>query len=206
MTEVHVVARQSSESFDEHERPTAQRSRSDNEVDPNATPRMKPFDLEQLVQKGSGTRPVITAEQIDRYMKERTVTIEDRPTEPAPETATEEAPTAVETNGTTGAATPESADLRERETVDALTLQRETLVIKPPVGTANANVQNTAQQIPIDIDLSRLRMPTPRPAAGRPVPFTARLGSRLDQRQLTIAAGFLIAMISALLGFIAGRL
>lgn len=197
------MARQSSESFDEHERPTAQRSRADNEVDPNATTRMKPFDLEQLVLKGSGTRPVITAEQIDRYMKERTVTIEDRPTEPAPETATEDAPK-VETTATT--ASTDSADLRERETVDALTLQRETLVIKPPVDAANPNVQSTAQQIPIDIDLSRLHMPTPRPAAGRPVPFTARIGGRLDQRQLTIAVGFLIAMVSALLGFVAGRL
>lgn len=188
------MARQSSESFDEHERPTAQRSRLDNEADadPNATTRMKPFDLEQLVQKGSGTRPVITAEQIDRYMKERTVTDEDRPTEPAAEGATEAPPK--------GATTP-SVDIRERETVDALTLQRETLIIKPPTGA-----QTTAQQIPIDIDLSRLHTPTPRPAAGRPVPFAARIGSRLDQRQLTIAAGFLIAMISALLGFIAGRI
>ena len=65
------MARQTSESFDEHERPTAPRSRleEDADVDPNATTRMKPFVLEQLVQKGSGTRPVIPPEQIDRYLK-----------------------------------------------------------------------------------------------------------------------------------------
>lgn len=187
----------SSESFDEHERPTAQRSRQESAEDPNATTRIKPFDLEQLVAKGSGTRPVITNEQIDRYMKERTVEeiasldvpeleSEERPTTPVPESS--EAKT-------------DGVDNRDRETVDALTLQRETLVIKAP-----ANVQTTAQQIPIDVDLSRLLMPTPRPAAGRPVPFTSRLAARLDRRQLTIAAFFVIAMISALLGFIAGRL
>jgi hypothetical protein len=179
---VDVVARQSSESFDEHERPTAQRSRVEGEQDPNATTRIKPFDLEQLVQQGSGTRPVITPEQIDRYMKERTA-------EPA---SSVEPVAPVE---------PPAEDPRERETVDALTLQRETLVIKAP-----ETPPTTAQQIPIDVDLSRLQMPTPRPAAGRPVPFAARIGARLDQRQLTIAAGFTIAMISALLGFIAGRL
>jgi hypothetical protein len=198
--EVNVLG-QSSESFDDHERPTAQRSRPDRADDPNATTRIKPFDLEQLVAKGSGTRPVITNEQIDRYMKERTAdevasldapevpdapeprSRDERPTEPAPESS------------------EVSADIRERETVDALTLQRETLVIKAP-----DHVQTTAQQIPIDVDLSRLLMPTPRPAAGRPVPFPSRLASRLDRRQLTIAGGFVIAMISALLGFIAGRL
>lgn len=173
------MARQSSESFDEHERPTAQRSRPEGGDDPNATTRIKPFDLEQLVQKGSGTRPVITPEQIDRYMKEREST-DDRLTTPVPEMPK-----------------VEIDDPRERETVDALTLQRETLIIKAP---------ETAQQIPIDVDLSRLHVPSPRPAAGRPVPFGARLRARLDQRTLTIAAGFLIAMVSALLGFIAGRL
>jgi hypothetical protein len=172
------VARQSSESFDEHERPTAQRSRPEGGDDPNATTRIKPFDLEQLVQKGSGTRPVITSEQIDRYMQER-ASSDERLTTPVPEMPK------VETD-----------DPRERETVDALTLQRETLVIKAP----------EAQQIPIDIDLSRLHIPSPRPAAGRPVPLTDRLRARLDQRTLTIAAGFLIAMVSALLGFVAGRL
>lgn len=188
----------SSESFDEHERPTAQRSRLESSEDPNATTRIKPFDLEQLVAKGSGTRPVITNEQIDRYMKERTV--EDVATLDAAEPPSEERPT------TPVSESPEAdVDIRERETVDALTLQRETLVIKAP-----ANVQTTAQQIPIDVDLSRMLMPTPRPAAGRPVPFTSRLTSRLgahlDRRQLTIAAFFVIAMISALLGFVAGRL
>jgi hypothetical protein len=184
---VNVVARSSSESFDENERPTAQRSRPEGGDDPNATTRIKPFDLEQLVAKGSGTRPVITSEQIDRYMKERTA--EDVPGEEL---------------GPLGRPTASEPDIRERETVDALTLQRETLIIKPSENVAS--VQATAQQIPIDVDLSRLHLPTPRPAAGRPVPFTTRIAARLDQRQLTIAAGFLIAMISALLGFIAGRL
>lgn len=178
------MARQSSESFDEYERPTAQRARAEGEQDPNATTRIKPFDLEQLVQKGSGTRPVITSEQIDRYMKERTGDPGDeRPTEPAP---------------------PSEDDPKERETVDALTLQRETLIIKPPDDAHGVHVR--APEIPIDVDLSRLHMPSPRPAAGRPVPFAARMGARLDRRQLAIAAGFTIAMISALLGFIAGRL
>jgi hypothetical protein len=185
------VARQSSESFDEHERPTAQRSRPEEGDDPNATTRIKPFDLEQLVHKGSGTRPVITTEQIDQYMKERTVEVaagdDERPTTPVPESAE-----AIEST---------TDDPRERETIDALTLQRETLVIRAP-----ENAPPTGQQIPIDVDLSRLHMPTPRPAAGRPVPFADRLSARLDRRQVTIAAGFLIAMVSALLGFIAGRL
>lgn len=167
------MARQSSESFDEHERPTAPRPRPEEGEDPNATTRIKPFDLEQLVQKGSGTRPVVTSDQIDRFIKERTV-------EKSDET---------------------SDDPRERETADAFTLQRETLIIRAP-----ENLPATPEQIPIDVDLSRLHMPTPRPAAGRPVPFAARLGARLDLRQRTIAAAFLIAMLSALLGFIAGRL
>jgi hypothetical protein len=191
------VARQSSESFDEHERPTAQRScvdkgDDDRDGDPNATTRIKPFELEQALNKGSGTRPIITAEQIDRYMSERTLDfdLEGPPDERA---AT---PSREKTEKTEG-----DVDIRDRETVDALTLQRETLIITPA-----ANAQSTAQQIPIDVDLSRLMLPTPRPAAGRPVPFTARLAARLDHRQLTIAAGFLIAMVSALLGFIAGRL
>lgn len=194
------MARQSSESFDEHERPTAPHSRLEDEADPNATTRMKPFDLEQLVQRGSGTRPVITAEQIDRFMKERT-------TLPAPDLAPESksSPEAETEDGLNDAAKPAQAgdvDIRERETVDALTLQRETLVIKAPVDAA----RSVPQHIPIDIDLSRLHVPSPRPAAGRPVPFAARIGARLDQRQLAVAAGFLIAMVSALLGFIAGRL
>lgn len=174
------MARQSSESFDEHERPTAPRSRMESDADANATTRMKPFDLEQLVQKGSGTRPVVTTEQIDRYMKERT-------TLPAPEL---------------NSGNEDEVDVRERDTVDALTLQRETLVIKPPA----PNAQTTAQQIPIDVDLSRLTLPVPRPAAGRPVPFATRVLARLDRRQLTIGLAFLIAMVSALLGFVAGRL
>lgn len=190
----------SSESFDEHERPTAQRGRVDSSDDPNATTRIKPFDLEQLVAKGSGTRRVITNEQIDRYMKERTV--EDVASLDSAETPSAETPSSTE-RPTEPALEPKDdvADVRDRETVDALTLQRETLVIRAP-----DNVQSTAQQIPIDVDLSRLLMPTPRPAAGRPVPFTSRLAARLDRRQLTIAAGFVIAMISALLGFVAGRL
>jgi hypothetical protein len=174
---------QSSETFDEHERPTAQRSRPEGSEDPNATTRVKPFDLEQLVQKSSGTRPVVTAEQIDRYIKERSVDDSDeRLTTPIPKA---------------------SDDPKERETVDAFSLQRKTLVLG--VIEAPENVQTSAQQIPIDVDLSRLQMPTPRPAAGRPVPFMARLGALLNRRQLTIAGGFLIAMVSALLGFIAGR-
>ena len=164
------------------------------EVDPNATTRMRPFDLERLVQKGSGTRPVITAEQIHRYMKERE-------TLPAPGLEPELEP---ELEGPPDIRDEIRDEIRERETVDALTLQRETLIIQP--ATDGPAVQTTAQQIPIDIDLSRLHLPTPRPAAGRPVPFAARLASRLDRRQLTIAGAFLIAMISALLGFVAGRL
>lgn len=205
------VARESSATFDEHERPTAPRSRLEEDVDPNATTRLKPFELEELVQKGSGTRPVVTAEQIDRYMKERTVVLDERLTEPLPKSAP-----ATTTDDQTGpqprlvlpadveatAKADANVDIRDRETVDALTLQRETLIIKPA-----DNVPPTGQQIPIDVDLSRLsQMPTPRPAAGQPVPFTARFGTRLDQRQLTIAAAFLIAMVSALIGFIAGRL
>jgi hypothetical protein len=181
------VGRQSSHSFDEHERPTAPRAQVEKNAapDPNSTQRLPPFELDQVVQKGSGTRPVVTAEQIDRYMKERTVEIEGRATEPAPPAKTR----AVE------------VDIRERQTVDALTVQRETLVIKPP-----ADAPSPPPQIPIDVDLSRLRLPSVRPAAGRPVPFATRLFAHLDQRQLTIAIGFLIAMVSALLGFIAGRM
>jgi hypothetical protein len=178
---------QSSEKFDEHERPTAQRSRPEGGDDPNATTRVKPFDLEQLVQKSSGTRPIVTSEQIDRYIKERTAESSDeRLTEPEPPAATT------------------SDDPKERETVDALTLQRETVIMKS--SSSPGDVQTTAQQIPIDVDLSRMQLATPRPAAGRPVPFAARFGSRFDRRQLTIAGGFVIAMVSALLGFIAGRL
>lgn len=146
------MARQSSESFDEHERPTAPRP-----------------------------RPIITSEQIDRFVKERTVEV------------------AGDDEGRESAET--SAPPRERETVDAFTLQRETLIIRAP-----ENPPAATPQIPIDVDLSRLHMPTSRPAAGLPVPIAARWGARLDRRQLTIAAAFVIAMISALLGFIAGRL
>ena len=178
------MARQSSASFDEHERPTAQRTRPEDAADPNATTRIKKFELDQLVQQGSGTRPVITPEQIQRYVQEREATAdESNETLPPPE---EKVIVSDEV----------TVDPRERETIDALTLQRETLVIKPA-----DNPQTTAQQIPIDVDLSRMQQ-----AMSEPVPFAARRGLGLDQRQLTIAAGFLIAMVSALLGFIAGRL
>jgi hypothetical protein len=180
MTEVTLVSRQSSESFDEHERPTAQRSRLEGDHDPNATTRIKPFDLEQLVAKGSGTRPVVTPEQIDRYREAHTVEIGDEP-HAAP-----------------------IDDAKDRETVDALTLQRETLIIARP--DTVQSVQSSAQQIPIDVDLSRLDIPSPRPAAGRPVPWAARTGSALRRRPLIVAGALLIATISAVVGFIAGRL
>lgn len=161
------MARRASESFDEHERPTTRKARPAS--DAKTTTRMEKLDLEGLVQKESGTRAVVTPEQIDRYMRDRT------------------ALAACETE------TPALDALRERETLDAMTVQRETLVIR-------ADVQSTAQQIPIDIDLSRLA-PSPRPAAGRPPPLLARV----DRTRLMIAVAFFLAMVSALLGFIAGR-
>jgi hypothetical protein len=83
-------------------------------------------------------------------------------------------------------------------------LQRETLIIARP--DTVQSVQSSAQQIPIDVDLSRLDIPSPRPAAGRPVPWAARTGSALRRRPLIVAGALLIATISAVVGFIAGRL
>jgi hypothetical protein len=164
MMEVIRVSRQSSESFDEHERPTARRSRLDGDIDPNATMRIEPLDLEQLVAKGSGTRPVVTSVQIDRYRNVHPV--ETSPAAPAD-------------------------DAKDRETVDALTLQRETLIIEPP-----ENVRTTLQQIPLDLDLD----------VDVDLSYLAMASPRAEQRRLILAGAFLLATISALLGFVAGRL
>jgi hypothetical protein len=171
------VPNSSSDAFEIHERPTAQRARP--LTDMNATTKVAKADIENLVRSESGTRPVVTNEQIETFMRERTAEITG---EPAPDS------------------------FRDRETLDAATLaktnelaegdeiQRHTLVMAP------SDVQSTAQQIPIDVDLSRMA-PMQRPAAGR----APTLLDRVDRRQLTIAIVFAIAMVSALAGFIAGR-
>jgi hypothetical protein len=192
------VGRPSSETFDEHERPTVQRACIENGAgaNANATTKMKPFDLDQVVENGSGTRPVVTLAQIDRYVKERSVEPEAQPQGDVAD------PPKAGGAPRSGIADVADVDIRDRETIDALTLQRETLIIRPLDDEARA----ATPPIPIDVDLSRLMMPTPRPAAGRPVPLADRLSARRGRRQLTSAVTIVIAMISALLGFVAGRL
>lgn len=175
----------SSDAFEIHERPTAQRARP--ATDTNATQKIAKAEIDGLVRKESGTRPVVTADQIETFMRERTASITGDATD-----AKKEEPA------------PDS--FRERETLDASAVgdlnaklveedvfQRHTVVMKAD------NPQSTAQQIPIDVDLSRIAQQ--RPAAGRP----PALLDRVDRRQLTIAIVFAIAMLSALAGFVAGR-
>lgn len=176
------MPKSASDAFDLHERPTAQRPRPAS--DTAATQKVEPFRMEGLVRTESGTRPIVTADQIDRLMRERTAEITGEP----------------------------SADpsLGDRETLDASMLDAPTLPPPPTVTVEDeerrtlvmreGDPQSTAQQIPIDIDLSRLA-PKPRPAAGRP----PTLLDRVDRRRLTIAIVFVVAMLSALAGFVAGR-
>jgi hypothetical protein len=161
------VAKSASQSFDENERPTAPRSRA---IDPNVTARFKASELETLVRTESGTRAIVTSEQMDRYMRERTGgALSDAP----PEAETEPPPDPQ----------PEATPNRERETLDAATLQRETLVIHP---------DPAPQNIPIDIDLSRLSSsPVRRP--------------RVDPRHIILAIALFWAFVAAVVGFLVGR-
>lgn len=177
----------SSDAFEIHERPTAQRARP--ATDTNATQKIAKAEIEGLVRKESGTRPVVTPDQIESFMRERTAAITGEKSDAAPP--------------------PDS--FRDRETLDASALDLPNANVAPQVDDGDSiqrhtlvmrsdNPQSTAQQIPIDIDLSRIA-PMQRPAAGR----RPSLLDRVDRRQLTIAIVFAIAMLSALTGFIAGR-
>lgn len=159
--EDHTVAKSARESFEENERPTAPRSRA---IDPNVTARFKVEEIESLVRTESGTRAVVTPDQIDRYVRERA----DAVTEAPP---------------------PQNDSIRERETIDATTLERETLVIHPA-----APAPALMQKIPIDVDLSRLA-PIPR----------ARPERRSLAIAIAIAIGLFVALAAALVGFLAGR-
>jgi len=155
------VAKTASDSFDEHERPTAPRGHVAPDGTPNATSRMEPVDLEELIARqhaparpASGTRPLVTASEIERFVRDRD----------------------------------------ERETLDALTLQRQTL----PMKERHAPEAPSALAIPI---------PNPIPIDVDDSAFAARPRERLaaaPQRML-LAVVFAVAVVSALLGFVAGR-
>ncbi len=183
------MPKSSSDAFEIHERPTTKHARS--AADLNATQKIARSEIETLVRRESGTRAVVTPDRIEAFVRERTASVAG-----AAVTAEEhEVP-------------PDSP--RERETLDASAfyptaappgapaeddaLQRHTLVMR------GSDPQSTAQQIPIDVDLSRI---TPQPwAAATRRPSVL---DRIDRRQLTIAVVFLVAMLSALAGFVAGR-
>ena len=154
------MAKSARESFEENERPTAPRSRA---IDPNVTARFKVEEIESLVRTESGTRAVVTPDQIDRYVRERSNAVTEAPPAPADD------------------------PIRDRETIDATTLQRETLVIHP-AAPAPAAMQN----IPIDVDLSRLA----------PLSLLPRARQR---RGLSLAIGLFVAIAAAVVGFLAGR-
>lgn len=160
------MARSSSQpNFDEHERPTAQRSRT---VDPNATQKLRKSEIESLVRRESGARPVVTAEQIDAFMRDRTSDVTD-------------APAALD-------------DPRDRETLDATTLPDPPRIvtarmpaIAPPAPPA-PEPQQAPAPIPIHVDLSRV-------APGR-----AQVS-----RTLLVVVACAVAVLSAAIGFLAGR-
>ncbi len=61
-----------SETFDEHESDTARRGYPKEIVErATRTTKMRSVDLEQLVRSESGTRPVVSADDIERHVRER---------------------------------------------------------------------------------------------------------------------------------------